>query len=364
MNWQDRLYNDLAEGSGGVKSLQRRGAAQSRAGDKAGAATTKTALQYRVASRSDARGDAMSRNSAARASASTDTNPRLPQKPPAFRKPDDPKRPLDYGDEKGPTRGKERSKTARRALQRGAGGGDKLTGGEDRSHRSMPDDIKHRRTMAMGEPKTAQAVEWDAESDKRMRKDRAAKRRMSNPDNRRTGSFLSLSQRQDSETHMNWQDRIYESLTEVSLKMAAQAAGKARHTRPQQVPPRAPNDPEGRSYATQRDTTLPPDQKLAAASVQRTDAQVKRIKDKFAQRAIEKHGEAGEKKVYTKPGEVPAELGGGRYERSLKGTVPKRTVYSGFRRETRAQTVDRKFEKIAKKSRRTADMDAFIKKGL
>jgi len=137
---------------------------------------------------------------------------------------------------------------------------------------------------------------------------------------------------------MNWQNRIYESLTEVTLKKAAQAAGKARYTRPQQVP------------TTGGSLNSPQDPKLAAASAQKTDAQIKRVKGKLTQRAIKKHGEAGEKKVYTSPGEVPAELGGGRYERSLKGTVPKRTVYSGGRRETRAQSVERKFEKIAGKA--------------
>lgn len=145
-----------------------------------------------------------------------------------------------------------------------------------------------------------------------------------------------------SSTEYDWQNRIYESLTEVSLKMAAQAAGKARHTRPQQVP------------TTGGSLNSPHDPELAAASAQRTDAQIKRVKGKLAQRVIKKHGEAGEKNVYTKPGEVPAELGGGRYERTLKGTVPQRTVYSGGRRETRAQSVDRKFEKTAKKAQKTS----------
>ena len=224
MNWQDKIYESLVEGSGGVKSLQRRGAAQSKAGDKAGAATTKTALQYRAGSRSDARDDRLA-NTAGHVSPTLKVGaPRVPQKPPAFRKPTDQSK-LDYGEET-PTRGKERSKTARRALQRGAGGGDKLTGGEDRSHRSMPDDIKHRRKMAMGEPKTAQEVERGAESDTRMRKERAAKRRMGNPQNPRRGSFLSLSQRQDSETQVNWQDKVYNSLTETRASKKTQKAAK------------------------------------------------------------------------------------------------------------------------------------------
>jgi hypothetical protein len=217
MNWQDKIYESLVEGSGGVKSLQRRGAAQAKAGDKAGAARTKTALQYRAGSRKDARDDRLANTEGYRNRHVSPTlkvgAPRVPQKPPAFRKPTDQSKP-GYGEET-PTRGKERSKTARRALQRGAGGGDKLTGGEDRSHRSMPDDIKHRRKMAMGEPKTAQEVERGAESDTRMRKERAAKRRMGNPQNPRRGSFLSLSQRQDSETQVDWKDKVYNSLTEA-----------------------------------------------------------------------------------------------------------------------------------------------------
>jgi len=80
-----------------------------------------------------------------------------------------------------------------------------------------------------------------------------------------------------------------------------------------------------------------------------TASQIGRIKAKFAQRAITKHGEAGTTTVLGPPGEVPAELGGGRHERSRK-QVPKRTLFSGGRRETRAETVSRKFEKAIKKA--------------
>jgi hypothetical protein len=114
--------------------------------------------------------------------------------------------------------------------------------------------------------------------------------------------------------------RIYELLTEVSMEMAAQAAGKARRER-------------GSPYI----------------HADRTEDQIKRIKAKFAQRAITKHGEAGTTTVLGPPGEVPAELGGGRHERSRK-QVPKRTLFSGGRRETRAETVSRKFEKAIKKA--------------
>ena len=112
---------------------------------------------------------------------------------------------------------------------------------------------------------------------------------------------------------MNTYEKIYNILTEVSIKAAAQAAANARK------------------------------EQLAKGSRPRY-AQIARVKAKFTQRAIKKHGEAGTKTVLGRAGEVPAELGGGRHERSKK-QVTKRTLYSGGRRETRAQTVARKFDK-------------------
>ena len=204
MNWQDKVHNSLAEGKGGVKSLQRRLAAQTKAGDTAGAAATRTALQYRTGTRRDAR---LSVDSPKTKPAVTDA-PDLPQKKPAFSEPRNPLR-------RHPTRGKEgTSKEVRRAVQRAAGGGDKLTGGEGQHHWMNPPEKRHRIKISQGEKQSAPGAEVTAGVAATERKDRAARRIMGNPDLRKRGSFKSFSQRQDSETQLDWKNKLYESLTE------------------------------------------------------------------------------------------------------------------------------------------------------
>jgi len=134
-------------------------------------------------------------------------------------------------------------------------------------------------------------------------------------------------------------DRIYNLLTEVSIKRAARAAAKATVKRPALVsraPGRFPHAME------------PQDPKKLASEKERTVSQIGRIQAKFTQRLIKKHGEAGTKTVLGPPGEVPAELGGGRYERTGR-QVTRRTLVSGGQRETRAETVSRKFKKALRK---------------
>ena len=145
---------------------------------------------------------------------------------------------------------------------------------------------------------------------------------------------------------MNWQDKIYSSITEVSIGLAAKAAGNARLR--DELPGLT-----GGSTSKVRQRASEPAKKGPRMLVHgdergEREKKIKRIKAKFTDRAIRKHGEAGTTTVLGPPGEVPAELGGGKYERT-KTQVPKRTLYSGGRREYRSQTVDRKFTKATKK---------------
>lgn len=273
MNWQDKVHNSLAEGKGGVKSLQRRHAAQIKAGDKPGAAATRTALQYRVGTRRDARLSYIPRPSPAVTDA-----PDLPQKKPAFKG----SKELEV-----PTRGKEdTSKEARRAVQRAAGGGDKLTGGEDQHHRGHHPETRHKIKQSKGEQQSAFAAEIKAKTDAQSRTDRAARKRMGNPDSRQRGSFRSFSQRQDSETQLDWQNKLYESLVEQhqfsKQKTRSGRKVKGRHDPRAQQATRAAarnwseKDPEGVDPENPFRTGLEPTIHASGLRNRRTGARIKK----------------------------------------------------------------------------------------
>ena len=147
---------------------------------------------------------------------------------------------------------------------------------------------------------------------------------------------------------MNQYDRIYtllinnREISEVSLKMAAGAAGRARVSR--------------------RGTTR---SRPYIRHLSDTEAQISRVKGKLQRREIANRGpgtrttpQFGTARV-PDPHTNPSNPGiGGRHETvqtSWTRNVPKRSLYSGGRKETTAQTVSRKFDKAAKKAEKGAD---------
>jgi|10_taG_2_1085330.scaffolds.fasta_scaffold90585_2 hypothetical protein len=139
---------------------------------------------------------------------------------------------------------------------------------------------------------------------------------------------------------MNWQDKIYESLTEVSLEYAAKAAGRSATAKPSLArSKKIVKDHPNKSAIS--------GEELRAKEEHARKAKISSIKDRLTARAEKKHGKAGETHVLD-----PLFSVGAHYSETGGKMKPKRTLYSGGRRETRAQTVSRKFDKIASKQER------------